>query len=150
MGLEQFKQAVADIHGKYILDYLENTGVNRDEYEIEEEEPVNKVELAKKKKGIDPNTSFYYYDGPFDDKTRPFCQALLRMNKFWDQLDLDLLSNKLGYSVFLYEGGFNCRHVWKRARIKQKLIEGIVPDQPDFEDRDRAASKQQKGLGKYF
>ena len=147
MNIDALKKAVHDVHGRYILDYLSNCGVSRDEYEIEQEEVVN---VKQVKQEIEPNTSFYYYDGPFDSKTRPFCQALLRMNKFWGQVDLNILSAKLGYDVFLYEGGFNCRHVWKRARIKGKIQEGILPETPSRGAIDRAAVKQPTNLQDYL
>lgn len=88
-------------------------------------------------KELDPNTVFYYYDGPLDDKTRDFCRELLILGKFFTQEDIDKLSNKSGYDVDLYFGSFNCRHRWKFARIKGKIRDGYVPDGPTTTDINR-------------
>jgi hypothetical protein len=152
MALEDFLKAIHDKKGKEIIDYLSNCGVNRDDYEIEFEEVYihNAEPSGEVKQVADANTSFYYYTGPLDDKTRPFCRALLNMNKFWSQTNLDYLGVQLGYDVFVYEGGFNCRHKWMRARIKGKLQAGFEPDLPRRGQIDRASDKQQRGLWKYF
>lgn len=77
---------------------------------------------------IDPNESFYYYDGPLDENTRDFCRTTLLIGKFFRQEDIDKLSSKAGYNVDLYMGSFNCRHKWVRARIKGQIINGYNPD----------------------
>ncbi len=99
---------------------------------------------------IDPNTSFYSYEGPMDDKTRPFCAFMLKSGKLFTQENLDDLSSLLGYDVFLYVAGFNCRHEWKRLRIKKKLEEGYDPETPSKGNINRAAVKQPNDLGQYF
>lgn len=50
--------------------------VSKDDIEI-----IDKNHYAS----IDPNKSFYYYDGPLDDKTRAFCATLLLQGKFYSQ-----------------------------------------------------------------
>lgn len=99
---------------------------------------------------IDPNTSFYHYDGPLDEKTRPFCEFMLKQDKYYTQDDLDILSIKLGYDVYLYVAGFNCRHNWSRARIKTKIQDGYIPDEPNRGDINRAAVKQPNSVADYF
>jgi hypothetical protein len=89
-------------------------------------ELIDNQQFAK----IDPNSVYYYYDGPLDDKTRNFCAELLLLGKFFTQVDIDNLSKKAKYNVDLYFGGFNCRHKWKRARIKGRIEEGYVPNGP--------------------
>lgn len=91
--------------------------VNRDDVEI-----IDPTQYA----ALDPNESFYYYDGPLDDKTRDFCQAMLLQGKFYSQFEIDRLSSILGYDVDLYCGSFNCRHQWKRARIKTAIQDGTL------------------------
>lgn len=86
-------------------------------------EITDKDEFAE----IDPNESFYYYDGPLDEKTRDFCKEILLTSKFFRQDDIDKLSTRAGYDVDLFFGSYNCRHTWKRARIKGQLKEGYVP-----------------------
>lgn len=61
---------------------------------------------------------YWVYDGPLDEKTRPFCKKLLQLDKVISQLDIDILTNYLGYDVLKYEGSYNCRHKWRRFRGK--------------------------------
>ena len=93
--------------------------VSKDDIEI-----IDKNHYAS----IDPNKSFYYYDGPLDDKTRSFCATLLLQGKFYSQKEIDYLSSRLGYNVDLYMGSYNCRHQWKRARIKGKIQDGTLDE----------------------
>jgi hypothetical protein len=82
--------------------------------------PRSKIELIpmtfdyKPKKG----ESYYYYSGPLDDKTRPFCKQLLTYDKVLSEVDIDILSNYLNYDVKLYKGSYNCRHRFVRFRGK--------------------------------
>lgn len=99
---------------------------------------------------IDPNKSFYYYDGPLDVKTREFCATLLLQGKFYSQSEIDYLSSNLGYNVDLYMGSYGCRHQWKRARIKGKiqdgtLDEGLIADNSDARVAIRAQSPELRG-----
>ena len=61
---------------------------------------------------------YYVYDGPLDDKTRAFCKKLLSIDKVISSLDIDILSNYLGYDVLAYKGSYNCRHKWRKFRGK--------------------------------
>lgn len=153
MGLAELQKAVIKMDGKKILSFLGKHGIDRNDARLEKIEfsevvPISLVNYPKAK--IDPNTVLYFYDGPLDSKTRPFCAALLRLNKYFTQADLDLLSSYLGYDVFLYEGTFNCRHTWKYARIKGKLISGLLPDLPSRGAINRVSVKQPTGVAKYF
>lgn len=115
--------------------------VNKEDVEI-----LDKNHYAK----IDPNTSFYYYDGPLDVKTREFCATLLLQGKFYSQSEIDYLSRNLGYNVDLYCGSYGCRHQWKRARIKGKIQDGtldesLIADNADARVAIRAQSPELKG-----
>lgn len=155
MCLKDFKKAQISIDEQRILDFLENTGIPIDSVPSEDVElceiegGVKHFELAKK---VDATQSYYYYKGAFDDKTRPFCRRLLQMNKYWGETDLLILSERLRYSVFLFQGGFNCRHVWQKARLKKADLESgkVIPDQPRLNQIYSVAKQQESGLGKYF
>ncbi len=97
---------------------------------------------------IDPNKSFYYYDGPLDDKTRNFCATLLLQGKFYSQKEIDYLSNRLGYNVDLYCGSYGCRHQWKRARIKGKIQDGTLDESllATNSDANKAIKEQPENL----
>lgn len=62
--------------------------------------------------------TYYVFDGPLDEKTRPFCRKLLMLDKVVSSLDIDILSNYLGYDVLKYKGSYNCRHKWRKFRGK--------------------------------
>ena len=141
-----------------ILSFLqdEGVGVKKENLILHDEENVQDgVHIfAQKKKfirnDIDPNTPFYYYSGPLDDKTRPFCKALLKLDKLFSQDDINRLSRYVGYNVDLYFGGFNCRHKWQRARIKGKLQKGFEPDTPNANDTRKVATQQSDKMQEYF
>lgn len=53
------------------------------------------------------------YSGPFDQKTRPFCDEYLGQVKtweFWDDLSNDMPVGLFDKPVSIYCGGINCRH----------------------------------------
>lgn len=60
--------------------------------------------------------SYYYYNGPLDDKTRNFCRLMLKIDKVFSQEEIDKISEELGYDVLEYCGSYNCRHQWIRFR----------------------------------
>lgn len=146
MCLKAYKEARLKEDAKIILDFLSKTGIPR---ESVSEVDVEYVEFAKK---VDTTQAYYYYKGAYDKKTRAFCKQIMEMNKYWGETDLLILSERLGYSVFLFQGGFNCRHIWQKARIKKADLESgkFIPDQPKLNQIYSTAKKQQKGLGKYF
>lgn len=68
--------------------------------------------------------TYYYYSGPLDEKTRPFCKRILEMDKVFASIDIEILSNYLGYDVFdssgsFGPGAFNCRHRWVKFKGKR-------------------------------
>jgi hypothetical protein len=63
--------------------------------------------------------NYYYYTGPLDDKTRPFCKTLLSLDKVLSETDIDILSNYLNYDVKKYKGSYNCRHNLVKFRGKR-------------------------------
>lgn len=140
-----------------IIEFLSGDGVGISKenlvFEDEQNEGEARIFALKKKdinNAIDPNTPFYYYDGPNDDKTRPFCKALLKLDKLFNLEDIDRLSRYVGYDVELYFGGFNCRHKWKRARIKGKLQKGFEPKTPTLNDTKKVAVEQSDSMQDYF
>ncbi|WP_428329050.1 phage portal protein [Mucilaginibacter sp.] len=65
----------------------------------------------------------YSYEGPEDDKNRPFCAKLMANDKYYTREDIQQMSSLFGYSIFDYRGGFYhnpntntttpfCRHRW--------------------------------------
>ena len=62
--------------------------------------------------------TYYYYIGPLDEKTRPFCKQMLQMDKVFSQKEIHKLSSYLNYDVLEFVGAYNCRHSWVRFRGK--------------------------------
>jgi hypothetical protein len=71
----------------------------------------------------------YSYEGPQDSRNRPFCARMLKLNRMYTRADIELISQKLGYSVFDRRGGFwndhgtihpYCRHKWKSNIVVKK------------------------------
>jgi DNA-binding MarR family transcriptional regulator len=72
----------------------------------------------------------YSYEGPQDDRNRPFCARLLELNKIYSRVDIENISKRLGYSVWDRRGGWFtlpngehrpfCRHTWKANIVIRK------------------------------
>ncbi|WP_157753292.1 hypothetical protein [Chitinophaga sp. MD30] len=65
----------------------------------------------------------YSYEGPEDDRNRPFCAKMLELDRLYSRADIEAISTKLGYSVWARRGGWYtdpktgaprpyCRHTW--------------------------------------
>jgi hypothetical protein len=72
----------------------------------------------------------YSYEGPKDEKNRDFCRRLLDLNRFYSRSEIELISERVGYSVWDRRGGWltlkdgshreYCRHQWKINFVKRK------------------------------
>ena len=94
-----------------LFKFISERGISRKDIE---ELPI---ELANRKP--QDGVTYYYYTGPLDDKTRPFCKKVLSLDKVLSEVDIDILSNYLDYDVKKYKGSYNCRHNWVRFRGKR-------------------------------
>lgn len=64
----------------------------------------------------------FYYAGPLDTKTRPFC--LERVGKVFTREELETADNGQLPNPLLTGGGYNCRHVAKRvSKLDTELLE---------------------------
>lgn len=71
----------------------------------------------------------YSYEGPQDSRNRPFCAKMMKLNRLYSRAEIELISERLGYSVFDRRGGFwndngtikpYCRHSWKNNLVVKK------------------------------
>lgn len=72
----------------------------------------------------------YRYDGPKDDRNRPFCAKLMELARLYSRADIETISERLGYSVWDRRGGWltmpdgthrpYCRHTWYAVTVKRK------------------------------
>lgn len=64
----------------------------------------------------------YSYEGPEDDRNRPFCAKLMQLDRLYSRTDIEQISERVGYSVWDRKGGWwtmpngehspSCRHNW--------------------------------------
>ena len=85
-----------------------------------------------KKNQVNPTQIFikYSYEGPQDNRNRPFCAKMLQLNRLYDRAQIEQFTQRFGYSVFDRRGGFwnkghgviseSCRHNWKSNIIIKK------------------------------
>lgn len=62
-------------------------------------------------------------------RTRPFCEALIKADKFYSREDINSISAELGYDVWTSRGGWltlpngnhrpSCRHIWQAVLIEE-------------------------------
>lgn len=72
----------------------------------------------------------YSYEGPVDNRNRPFCAKMMALNRLYSRAEIEQISQRLGYSVFDRRGGFwrhkdgtttpYCRHRWQSNIIVKK------------------------------
>lgn len=72
----------------------------------------------------------YSYEGPQDDRNRPFCAKMLKLDKFYSRADIEKISQMVGYSVWDRRGGWwtkpdgehspSCRHYWQTNVLLRK------------------------------
>lgn len=69
------------------------------------------------------------FDNSDISNSRPFCKALLGANKIYSRSDIEMMSARLGYSVWDRRGGWwndggtiseSCRHEWKTNVVTRK------------------------------
>lgn len=62
---------------------------------------------------------------PIIETTRPFCRKLIGLDRFYSRMDIEKVSERVGYSVWDRRGGFwgnkpYCRHIWKMHVVIKK------------------------------
>lgn len=83
-----------------------------------------------KKKQISVKYSYKWNeDIPDDEKdtpehpSRPFCKKMMELNRLYSRFDIELISERLGYSVFDRKGGDSCRHRWVSEIVVKEINE---------------------------
>jgi DNA-binding MarR family transcriptional regulator len=105
-----------------------------------DKQPVRKVTeegkaAIKDRKAIKTSIKIMYsYDGPEDDRNRPFCARLMKLNRYYTRTEIEAISQRVGYSVWERRGGFYtnpetkvttpyCRHNWAQEIVLTKKKE---------------------------
>lgn len=103
---------------------------------IGEDEQIERT-LAKPLSEVAPETKpdveimvKYSYEGPKDDRNRPFCRRLLELDRLYSRAEIERISLRLGYSVWDRRGGWRtlsdgtaspvCRHRWLSHVVVKK------------------------------
>jgi hypothetical protein len=95
----------------------------------------------------------YRYSGKITDVTRPFCTKMLQADKLYRKEDILAMTNKAvnpgwgpngadTYSCWLYKGGGNCHHIWKKQLYISAKGFGLDLNSPNV--RTQAWSKAEK------
>lgn len=76
----------------------------------------------------------YSYEGPQDNRNRPFCAKLMALDRLYSRTDIENISQQLGYSVWDRRGGWwttpsgehspSCRHRWESHVVVRKTKGG--------------------------
>lgn len=66
---------------------------------------------AEMDRNLVPDTAEYRYEGPSDDRNRPFCAEWV--GRVITKAELQTLTNDDGQSAMIWGGGWNCRHTWQ-------------------------------------
>jgi hypothetical protein len=53
-------------------------------------------------------------------ESREFCKYLVKSGKFYSRTEIEMMSQRLGYSVWDRCGGDACRHKWESTIVKRK------------------------------
>lgn len=95
----------------------------------------------------------YRYSGEISAVTRPFCTKMLQADKLYRKEDIMAMNNKAvnpgwgpngadTYSCWLYKGGGNCHHVWKKQLYISAKGFGLDLNNPNV--RTQAWAKAEK------
>lgn len=91
--------------------------------------PLKEIEKPDTKNDVVVEVK-YSYEGPQDDRNRPFCAMMLKLDRLYSRAEIERISLRLGYSVFDRRGGWwtkpngtkspSCRHKWQSNVIVKK------------------------------
>ena len=93
---------------------------------------------------------YYYSPRKVGSNARSFCRAMKEANKLYRKKDIIAMGTQVvnkgwgpkgadKYSIWLYKGGGNCHHSWRRVTYKSKLSETSTKDAQDIIGTRQAA-----------
>lgn len=79
-------------------------------------------------KALELGFDLFVYIGADDKVTRPFCKKLLDKNPpIYSKSEIEAMNNGQDLSVFVYRGGYNCRHQWRPISAEDAAARGYKP-----------------------
>ena len=93
---------------------------------------------------------YFYSPKKVGENARSFCRAMKQANKLYRKKDIIEMGNQVvnkgwgpkgadKYSIWLYKGGGNCHHSWRRVTYKSKLSKTSTKDLQDIIGTRQAA-----------
>ena len=140
---------------EFLMDVGESANpdwIEIDSYDVDYSEEVNLVSTgsarpnsqSKQDKRINGvlYITRYRYDGEVHDNTRPFCRKMIEASKIYRKEDIMGMKDNAvnpgwgphgadNYSIWLYKGGGNCHHVWKKIVYVSAKDLGIDVNSPN-------------------
>jgi hypothetical protein len=109
-----------------------STGTARPNAKSEQDKTIEQVKFYTR----------YKYDGKINANTRKFCIKMLDADKLYRKEDIMQMGNRIvnegwgprganTYSIWLYKGGGNCHHVWKKQVYASAKGFGLDLSNPD-------------------
>jgi hypothetical protein len=109
-----------------------STGSARPNAKSEQDKTIDQVKFYTR----------YKYDGKINANTRKFCIKMLDADKLYRKEDIMQMGSKIvnegwgprgadTYSIWLYKGGGNCHHVWKKQVYASAKGFGLDLSNPD-------------------
>lgn len=127
-------QLFADVNEELLFEYMSKTSKDKGDMQFVD---ISQIDI--------PETQWVYmFEGPLDEKTRPMCQHLLKLDKYWSHQDIMNMSDALGYNFEKWKSGINCRHELKRYGIHGKI------NHPTASQIDSVASDQSPTMKNYL
>jgi len=132
---------IEDLENYELLD-TDTTEDEPDDFDVENY--LNGLKLSAKQDSTQDNDLFKvrykYVKGTKKQakgETRPFCRRMLSTGKLYRKEDIAKMSfrgvnkqhghNGQNYSLFKWQGGVNCHHIWERRIYKKKLKKDGTP-----------------------
>lgn len=109
-----------------------STGTARPNAKSEQDKTIEQVKFYTR----------YKYSGEVKTNTREFCKKMLKADKLYRKEDIMAMGSKIvnagwgprganTYSIWMYKGGGNCHHVWKKQVYASAKGFGLDLSNPD-------------------
>lgn len=124
IDVQTVASTIKDLVDSKLIEITEKTV--RGEIEVERKPVKEAKKLIKEGPSVTKSIQIMYsYDGPQDDRNRPFCAKMMELDRLYSRADIEKISVKLEYSVWSRRGGWYhhrpyCRHWWTSHVVVKK------------------------------
>lgn len=92
-------------------------------------------------------TILYKYSNCDDICSHPGCLKLLELNRYYNRVEIQTISMKVGHDVFNRGFSGKCNHRFESVRVKIKSSESEENDRKSKEDQDLVFEEKKRELG---